>query len=432
VLASLHAFFATQDTGRRSELAAAVAADPAYAREKLRGWLLSASLHPPLPAGPRELRVEVGHGQSRAVSLRVPKAYTPGRAWPLVYALHPSGGDGPGFLRQVEAWLGPRAEEFVIAAPTGYRQTGLDAPPPFTVDHLAILRAVRRELSIDAARQYAVGYSLGGYAAWAVACLHTDELAGAVSLSSAFAIPPTEDGLWREMLPTLAHLPVLNVWGERDTLDVYSIEGGRLPGIGALNRRLAEWSKGLAPTIENHQVPGRGHRDTGIPLQPFHALLSGRRADPETVDHRFRHLHQGHAYWLEAGAWQGERWAEKLPKVRREKGESGEQALGRELASRLGRLAGRIEGTSLRVETRHVSELTVWLPERLLGKDVRVEVDGRPVHSGRLEPDLLLCLTQVARTGDRDRLRWAGLRVNAEGRAVPVDARTPFPPLLPE
>jgi hypothetical protein len=49
-----------------------------------------------------------------------------------------------------------------------------------------------------------------------------------------------------------------------------------------------------------------------------------------------------------------------------------------------------------------------------------------------LKPDLLLCLTQAARTLDFDRLRWAGVRIGARLAAAPVTAATPFPPLLPD
>jgi hypothetical protein len=53
------------------------------------------------------------------------------------------------------------------------------------------------------------------------------------------------------------------------------------------------------------------------------------------------------------------------------------------------------------------------------------------VFRGRLQPDLLLALTQAARTRDFDRLRWAGWRVGHSPRVTVVTAATPFPPLDP-
>ena len=186
ILADLRAFFATADPVRQAELAARAQADPAFRRELLGEWLHRLDLFPPRKPGAAELRVPVGFGQVRTVTLRLPRGYTPKRPWPLIYALHPSGGTGPFFLDYVEKQLlGPAVEGFIVAAPTEYHQTGLDAPPPFTVDHLAILRAVRQAVHVDSDRVYALGYSLGGYAAWAVSCLHADQLAGAVPISSA-------------------------------------------------------------------------------------------------------------------------------------------------------------------------------------------------------------------------------------------------------
>ncbi|HTQ80633.1 MAG TPA: hypothetical protein VMM92_11590, partial [Thermoanaerobaculia bacterium] len=223
ILADFKAFFATIDPAKRAELAAHAQADPAFRRERVGEWLHRLDLWRPLKPGTSELKVPVGFGQVRTVTLRLPRGYDPSLRWPLIYALHPSGGNGPTFVGYVEQLLGPRVEDFVVAAPTDYHQTGLDAPAPFTVDHLAILRAVRQAAHIDSDRVYALGYSLGGYASWAIACLHADQLAGAVPISSAFSIPPTEDGLWRMMLPNISHLPILNVWGAQDDLEVLGV-----------------------------------------------------------------------------------------------------------------------------------------------------------------------------------------------------------------
>jgi hypothetical protein len=62
---------------------------------------------------------------------------------------------------------------------------------------------------------------------------------------------------------------------------------------------------------------------------------------------------------------------------------------------------------------------------------VTVELAGRRVFSGILRPDLAVCLSQAARTLDFDRLRWAGLRIDAHGKAEVVTGTTAFPPLLP-
>jgi pimeloyl-ACP methyl ester carboxylesterase len=438
ILADFRAFFATEDSGRRVELAAHAQADPAFRRERVREWLHRLGLFRPLRPGTTELRVPVGYGQVRTVTLRLPRGYAPGRAWPLIYALHPSGGNGPFFLDFVEKQLlGSRVEDFVVAAPTDYHQTSLDAPPPFTVDHLAILRAVRQAVHVDSDRVYALGYSLGGYATWAVACLHADEWAGAVPISSVFSTPPTDDGLWRAMLPNFAHLPVLNVWGAEDTNEVFGVRGpDTLGSIAALNQRLVRWTRGMdLPLWKNVEIPGRAHGGAIPPPSALFELLAGRRESyPKQVEHNFRHLHQGHSYWLEAHTWEGKHWGGDLPAYTKRPGESEDQAFGRAVRELLGHLRGEVAGQALKVERRHVGEMTVWVGEGMVdwAKPVTVTVGGRKVFSGVLKPDLGVCLAQAARTFDFERLRWAGIRVDGRGRGVPVTGRTAFPPLVPE
>lgn len=434
ILADLQAFFRGADEAARARLAERIAADPAFRRERLAAWLQRLPLYAERRIVPAELIVDVGQGHGRRVALRLPRDYDPERAWPLIYALHPSGGSGPGFSASVEQLLGRRIEEFVVAAPSNYRQTGLDAPPPFTADHLAILQAVRESVHVDASRQYALGYSLGGYASWAVACLHPDELAAAAPLASNYCIPPTDDGLWRLMVPNFQHLPIVNVWGERDELGVNGIDGRLLGTISALNRRLAKWIRGLAPLLENVELPRAGHGDVQPPPDRLLRLLESRRNDhPAHVEHSFRHLHQGRAYWLEAESWSGPRWDALLPAVELAAGENREQALGRVLGGLLGYLRGDVVGQTVTVETRHVGELTVWLGEGQIDwtKPVTLVRDGRKVFEGLLQPDLRVCLEEAARRHDLQRLRWAGVRVGADGRAARVTGETPFRPLLP-
>jgi pimeloyl-ACP methyl ester carboxylesterase len=440
ILADMKAFFATADPARQAELAAHAEADPVFRRERVTEWLHRLDLFRPLKPGALELHVPVGYGQMRTVTLRLPRGYDPRRRWPLLYALHPSGGNGPFFLDYVEKQLlGPAVDEFILAAPTEYHQTGLDAPPPFTVDHPAILRAVRQAVHVDSDRVYALGYALGGYATWAVACLHADQLAGAVPISSAFCIPPTEDGLWRSMLPNFSYLPVLNVWGRQDTQEVLGVRGpDSLGGIGALNARWVQWLQGLPgprlPLLQNVALDGKGHGGAVPPPLALRKLLGLSRAHyPRRVEHNFRHVFQGSSYWLEAHSWEGAHWGGELPAYARRPGESEEQAFGRVLRDLLGHLRGEIAGQTLKVDRRHVGEMTVWVGEGMVDwrRPVTVELAGHRVFSGMLKPDLFVCLSQAARTLDFDRLRWAGIRIDARGKAEPVTGATSFPPLLP-
>jgi pimeloyl-ACP methyl ester carboxylesterase len=431
---ALQDFFATRKGPERRRLVRTIETDPAYDRSRIPELLRRLVLHTAMKPGRHDLRVPVGLGQVREVILRVPSGYTPARAWPLVYALHPSGSNGPAFLSFVEHLLGRRMDEFVVVAPSHYRQTGLDAPPPFSNDHAATLREIRARVHIDAGRQYVIGYSLGGYAAWAIAYLHGEELAGAIPIASVLSVPPAEDGLWRLVLPNLARIPILSFWGAEDSMPVPAVGGRRAGTIAALNRRFVEGTRGVDLDIRHREIPGRGHNDTIPPAEPVLKILSQRRtADPRRIAHTFRHLHQGKAYWLEAHSWEGEHWGSQTPVAERRPGESPAQALGRAIAGALGYLGGEIRGQTIRVRSRHVAELTVWLGESTVdwARPIRLEWQGSVVFEGTIEPSLEVCLAQADRTRDLDRLRWMGLRVGPGARAEPVTARTDFPPLLP-
>jgi predicted esterase len=442
-LDNLQQYMNLADTGAAPERLAAVAdrlarnieRDPAFHRGRVSGWLHGLDLWEPRRPGRQDLRVAVGCGQTRTVTLRIPRGYTPERAWPLLYLLHTSGGDGPSFLSYADQMLGPEVESFVVAAPTHYRQTGLDAPAPFTADHTAMLRAIRRAVHIDGDRQYAVGYSLGGYTAWTIAYLHAEEIAGAVAIGSTFSVPPAEDGVWKAVLPGMTHLRVLHVWGGRDTLDVPGLDLRSKGSMSDLNRRFRDWTRGMGLPVEDHEVPHKGHGGLLPPRGPLMEILGREREHyPERVDHTFRHIHQGKAYWLEAHTWEGAHWGKELPRAARQTGESDAEALGRAIRETLGRLRGEIDGQTLHVETKHVGDFTVWLGEGMVdwARPVTLVVNGRTLWEGRITPDLDVCLTQATRTRDFDRLRWAGLRVSADRHVTLVDGATKFPPLLPE
>src|SRR4029079_9920575 len=121
---------------------------------------------------------------------------------------------------------------------------------------------------------FALGYSTGGYAAWAVALLHADQLAGAVAIGSVFTVPPGEDGLWKAVLPTLAQVRVIHVWVTRDSLPVTCVGGGRSIGTMAeVNQRFRTWTKGMNLPIEDCAIPGRGHGGGPPPAGAPHGTL---------------------------------------------------------------------------------------------------------------------------------------------------------------
>ncbi|HVT43864.1 MAG TPA: alpha/beta hydrolase-fold protein [Thermoanaerobaculia bacterium] len=416
ILRDLRAWHASTDDEQRRELARRIERDAGFDRRRLSEWLHRIAELPEHEPGRFEMDVDAGHGQSRRVTVRIPRGYDAAKRWPVIYALHPSGSNGRLWIDYLERILGRRIDEFLVVAPTGYRQTGLDAPPPFTRDHAAILREVKREFHVDSNRVHALGYSLGGYAAWAVALFHSELFASIVPMGAAFTVPPSDDGLWRLMLPNFRHVPVLWVWGGADAHQVTGIDGKSIGGIAVLNRKFLELTREENLPITTVVIPGRGHNDfMEPPPRALTRILSARRVElPRRVERTFRHLHQGSVYWLEAETWNGPSWGNQTIASHPEKGESSERALGRAIAPRLGMLAGEIEGQTIRIRRRNIGSMVVWIEEGMIDwkKPLVVEIDGRRIFEGVVAPDLHLALSEAARTGDLDRLRWARIRID--------------------
>lgn len=437
--ANLEGYFADSDPASRQAYVAAIERDKAFRPEKLSAQLQDLPLWPKLTPNRRfDLEVEVGAGEKRTIAFHIPRGYKPDKAWPLILALRPSGGSAHSMLSYVQSLLGSEVDRYVLAAPHDFGQTRLDAGPPFVPEYPAMVRAIRQQVHVDADRVFAVGYSFGGHATWTLSLLHTDLLAGAMPIASTISIPGDFQAAWARLLPNLAGLPLVHVWGEEDPLDRPGLEG-RQPKVGSmasLNRDLAALVDKLdLPALRQNRLPGVGHDNADPRPGELAKLLKNKRERwPKQVRHHFRHLHQGSAYWLEALAWQGEGWFDYQRPLERAAGETWPQAYERVFLPLLGELRGEVTGRKIQIETRHVADLVVWLsPELLdLGQPIEIELNGKPVFAGKVAPSLGVALAQADRTRDFERLRWAGIRIDADGKASIVDAATAFPPLIPE
>ncbi|MGD2116115.1 MAG: hypothetical protein PVG07_13760 [Acidobacteriota bacterium] len=398
-----------------------------------------------------QLIVPVGHDHARRVYVRVPEGYTPERPWPLILAYHPSGGDGRPMIGRIERLLGGEVDRYVVAAPDHYRQTSLDHPRPVSSEHLAVLHALQGMVHVDGDRVYVTGYSLGGYTAWHLGALHADRFAAAVPMAGTFGFLGGPDGVWTEFLANLEHLPVLSVWGGRDRLNVPGLNArGSAGSMSDVNRRLAPLlERHGAATVTHHEVPGAGH---GGATPPRSLLLEHLRAErvraPRDVEHWFRYVHQAHAYWIEGHHWQGELWDRPWPPVDPRRGESRDAATWRAIRERLGMIRGTIRGgpegdqdgrggaaQRIEVETRHLADLTVWIEDGMIdwSRPVTVAHNGREAFTGTLKRDPAVALAEARRTRDFDRIRWAGVRIDATtGTGRPVAPEEDLPPVLRE
>lgn len=423
----IRAYWSAPDAGAGADHARRIAGRPDYRPSRLREWLHRGVPFDRLQPGVHTISVDAGAEGAKAVTLVLPEGYRPDRAWPLVYALHPSGEPADRWAGQVRGLLGTRAREFVIASPE-YRQNYIAAKPPFVAEHAFILDAVARRVHVDADRVYVFGYSRGGYAAWYVTLLFADRFAATVALAAGFDVAPGPDGFWKHLAPNAAHVPVLNAWGGRDPLVVRDLAEKPAGTIAESNRWFTSAVRGLGLPITNIEVPGAEHFQMPPPLDAVSDHLSRRRVvDPVRVTHTFRHLHQASAYWLEGltrtgGAW-GDPWP---PRAAAEAGETDASVLARTLEPLLGRLTGTRDGQTIRVTRRHIGDIVIWLGERSIDwdKPVTVECDGKVVFTGRVVPDAELALARAKATMDFERLAFAGIRLDASGAASVLTAAT--------
>jgi pimeloyl-ACP methyl ester carboxylesterase len=425
--ALVRAYWTDRDAGARAALAGRVASRADYRPSRLREWLHEGVPFERLLAGVRTVAVDAGAEGQRHVTLVLPEGYRPDRAWPLVYALHPSGEPADRWAEQIRQMLGMRAREFVIASPE-YRQNYLAAKPPFVAEHAAILDAVARLVHVDANRVYAFGYSRGGFAAWYVALYFSDRFAGAVSLAAGFDVAPGPDGFWKHLAPNVAHVPVVNAWGERDPLMIRDLAEKPSGTFAESNRWFMQALGGMNLPITNIEVGGGVHNQLAPPGEAIVEIFNRRRlVDPPRVTHTFRHLHQASAYWIEGLSWVGEAWGDPWPpRADPQAGESEASALARTLEPLLGRLTGVRDGQAIRVTRRHIGDIAIWFGERSIdwNRPVTIEVDGKTVFTGKVAPDLELALARAKATMDFERLCFAGIRVSASGDASVVTAAT--------
>ena len=421
----VRAHWGERDADARAALARRLASHADYRPSRLGEWLHAGVPYDDLVPGTKTITVEAGAEGTRPVALVLPEAYRRDRAWPLVYALHPSGEPAGRWAEQVRRMLGSRAREFVIASPE-YRQNYVAVKPPFVAEHAAVLDAVARRVHVDANRVYVFGYSKGGFAAWYATLYFADRFAGTVALAAGFDVAPGPDGFWRQFVQNVAHVPVLNAWGDRDPLVIRDLAEKPAGTFAESNRWFTQALRGMGLPITNIEVVGGVHNQLAPPGEAIVDILNRRRVvDPPRVGHVFRHLHQASSYWLEGLTWEGDSWGEPWPaRAAAQAGESEASVLARTLEPLLGRLTGVRDGQVIRATRRHIGDVVIWFGERSINWDqpVTIEVDGKVVFSGKLAPDAGLALARAKATMDFERLTFAGIRVTASGEASVVSA----------
>jgi len=189
--------------------------------------------------------------------LYVPTTYDKSRKYPLVVLLHGAGGDETNFIEAYQQRWPKLAEErgYILASVngrgplSGYRkETGGEQ------DVIDVLDLVKARYSIDPARVYIGGHSMGGAGTWQVGLKYADKFAGLIPIagSSAQVLP----GLEAE-LKAGPKLPIMMVCGVKDAL--VAVAGCRAVADQAktlnLPLKYAEYPEGDHLTVAVMSIP---------------------------------------------------------------------------------------------------------------------------------------------------------------------------------
>jgi predicted peptidase len=194
-----------------------------------------------------------------------------GARYPLVLQLHGSGGIGSDNLGQldrlVKSWAMPdvreRYQAYVLAPqfPVRSANYGPASPDQKSEPSAALSAAIElvRDFAsknpVDPGRIYAVGFSMGGSAAWLAPVLDPSLFAAIVPIAG--IAPPDSDS------PAFRRLPVLILHGNADDENPITADERFFAAINAAGGRRVRFREydGLAHRLPSDVYPGRWWRD---------------------------------------------------------------------------------------------------------------------------------------------------------------------------
>ena len=207
-----------------------------------------------------EARVfENAHGDTMPYRIYKPANYNPKTRYPLVLCLHGAGGRGddnksrgtqafvalssPSVQKQYPAFLltpqCPKGRAWVNASCKGSYSVSKTPISKQMALVLEILHSVNTEFSIDPARIYVSGQSMGGFGTWDIVVRNPKLFAAAV---------PVCGGADPSQSKSIAHLPIWAFHGEKDTV---------VPTKGS--REMVEALKKAGSKVKYTEYPGVRH-----------------------------------------------------------------------------------------------------------------------------------------------------------------------------
>lgn len=204
-------------------------------------------------------------GEIMPYRVYIPKAYRPGKKMPLVVALHGLGATEDSFFESYGSAMPRLAEErgYIVVAPLGYRvdgaygvflpgaasdPAGARARTLSEQDVLEVIKRVREQYTIDDARMFLMGHSMGAIGTWALAMKNPAPWA-ALGVFSGFGAATNAKAI--------AGIPQFVVHGDAD--NTVSVAGSRTM-VAAL--------KSAGASVTYIEVPGGSHTNVVEPNLP--------------------------------------------------------------------------------------------------------------------------------------------------------------------
>ena len=401
VLQSVAAYLTIEDETRLPALETLLKGQPFPVLE--RAVRESARVDRVMRPGIRDFEIEVpGTKEKSKVYIFLPEGYDDAKTWPAIVSMHGTVETG-GAQDERARWMRKARgeDQFVVVCPEERPSLwgkGWGSTPAERALNLLALDEVLRKYRIDPDRVFLGGVSRGAHATWELGLLNSDRFAGLYATAGGPRL--VNFGF----VGNLGKLPLLEVLGAKDQAQL-------VDNVRVAVKRMQE----QGCEVDYREYADKDHFVGTEDDRVLVEWMEKRRRDlfPRKIVHAFCSAAHARAYWVEAtklasGVMDPGRVP---PRVTIPPGTKPTDAELREIytqkiAEGLARIEAKVEGNRIDITTRKVVEIAVYFSEKLvdLNQPVEVWINGKKVHSARVDRDGMKMLRHVRGTGDRGRV----------------------------
>lgn len=379
-------YYRCGDSRGRSQAASAIVSAAEDDIDKVAAELRNIQLWTDQPsAGTWTIRLP--SGDDIEVLFRLPQGYKPNQKLPVIVAMPLRGVPTRDALDRAIKSVGQPGTDHAWVMPAKPVGGSFHQRVAVGGDLPALMREIRRRIRVDCERVYLFGIGDGGDAAWMTAIMYSSEFAG-VMVAGGYPRIQYPQQAYTLFLPNLRDLPVLALWN-----------GPGAPGHSktfastVFNRAIAEYAKRSSLRITGVELTD----DWGTfglfrkAEREIAGILSERRPDaPFIVQKWFRIPEQGDCGWLRATEIAGDVWEDDQLSIVPAPTTDGDRFITDTIAEKSAFVGGRIDGQTLRIETRRCGGVELRLsPEHVdFEKPITIVCNGRKRFEGLIRPSV--------------------------------------------